>query len=113
MTQRRYNNEAGLSAAIVKALCMMDGIRCQKMKGTAFGKPTLDILGSKNGMFFWLEVKQPGGCPTDRQFLTMREWIKDGAVATWTTSVRGAIDFVSEDWSGLTKEKMLEGFHGE
>ena len=108
---KKYNNESGLSEAIVKAFNKISGVKCQKVHGSAYGKPTLDILGSRNGQLFWLEVKQVGKKPTARQLNTMKEWIDCGAIATWTTSVRGAMGFLLADWRQLTEKKMLEGFH--
>ena len=109
---KKYNNESGLSEAIVKAFNKIAGVKCQKVHGSAYGKPTLDILGSKNGHLFWLEVKQEGKKPTSRQFNTMKEWMDCGSIATWTTSVTGAMGFLLADWRQLTEKKMLEGFHG-
>jgi hypothetical protein len=108
-----YQSEAALSTAIIERYNRLRHIKCQKIKGTAYGKPTLDILGSKHGRLFWLEVKQPGKKPTKRQFNTMQEWIDEGAIATWTTSIEGAMRFLMTDWTSLTVGKMLEGFHGE
>ena len=108
---KKYNNESGLSEAIVKAFNKISGVKCQKVHGSAYGKPTLDILGSRNGHLFWLEVKQAGKKPTARQLNTMKEWIDCGAIATWTTSVAGAMSFLLADWRQLTENKMLEGFH--
>lgn len=119
MTQKKYASEAALSTAIIKRLNKIQKVRCQKIKGGPYGMRTLDILGSAGGIFFWLEVKQPdGGEPTPNQYLTMREWIDDGAYATWTTSVAGAMlfidellrDAISRD-ENLTKQRMLGGFH--
>ena len=109
----RHGNEASLSRVIVTKLNELPRIKCQKCHGTAYGMPTLDIFGSKDGKFFWLEVKQPGEKPTKRQYNTMKDWIREGAVASWTDSVKGAMSFVEQDWSLLTVERMLEGFHGD
>lgn len=110
---KRYNNESDLSSEITKKLNSITNVRCQKIKASVYGEPTLDIVGSKTGQFFWLEVKQPGKKPTKRQYSTMKDYIDNGAIATWTDSVKGAISFIKEDWSFLTKEKMLEGFHAD
>ena len=107
----RYNNESDLSAVIVEKFNQIHNVKCQKIHGTAYGKPTLDILGSRNGLLFWLEVKQAGKKPTKRQFKTMKDWIEEGAIATWTDSVEGAMKFLLADWRQLTETKMLEGFH--
>ena len=109
--ERAYRCEADLSTAIIEKLNKQNGVKCQKIKGTAYGKPTLDILGSKSGRFFWLETKQPGEKPTKRQYNTMKDWISVGAVASWTTSVEGAMKFYLADWSTLTEKQMMEGFH--
>lgn len=109
---KEHGNEADLSRAIVAKLNELPNVKCQKCHGSAYGMPTLDIFGSNNGKFFWLESKQPGQRPTKRQYNTMRNWIKKGAVASWTDSVKGAMSFIEQDWSLLTAEKMLEGFHG-
>ena len=45
--ERAFKNEAALSTAIIDKLNKQNGVKCQKIKGTAYGKPTLDILGSK------------------------------------------------------------------
>lgn len=108
---KRYANESKLSDAIIKKFNTKDAVICQKIKGTVYGQPTLDILGSRAGKFFWLEVKQPGEKPTDRQYNTMKKWIKKGAVASWTDSVGGAMKFLLADWDKLTETSMLEGFH--
>ena len=109
--ERAFGNEAALSTAIIEKLNKQNGVKCQKIKGTAYGKPSLDILGSKSGRFFWLETKQPGEKPTKRQYNTMKDWISVGAVASWTTSVEGAMKFFLADWSTLTEKQMMEGFH--
>lgn len=109
---QRYNNESDLSAIIVEKFNKIQNVKCQKIHGTAYGKPTLDILGSRNGLLFWLEVKQPGKKPTKRQYRTMKDWIEENAIATWTDSVEGAMKFLLSDWRQLTETKMLEGFHG-
>lgn len=109
--ERAFRCEADLSTAIIEKLNKQDGVKCQKIKGTAYGKPTLDILGSRHGRLFWLEVKQPGEKPTKRQYNTMKDWISVGAVASWTTSVEGAMKFYLADWSTLTEKQMMEGFH--
>jgi len=109
--ERVFQNEAALSTAIIEKFNRLQHIKCQKIKGTAYGKPTLDILGSKHGKLFWLEVKQPGEKPTKRQYNTMQDWIDVGAIATWTTSVESAMKFLLADWTSLTVAKMLEGFH--
>ena len=111
--ERVFNNEAALSTAIIDKLNKQNGVKCQKIKGTAYGKPTLDILGAKHGRLFWLEVKQPGKAPTKRQYNTMQEWIDQGCIATWTTSIEGAMKLLLTDWTTLTVTKMKEGFHGE
>ena len=109
--ERAYRCEADLSTAVIDKLNKQNGVKCQKIKGSAYGKPMLDILGSKNGRFFWLETKQPGEKPTKRQYNTMKDWISVGAVASWTTSVEGAMKFYLADWSTLTEKQMMEGFH--
>lgn len=108
---KKYNNESDLTEGIIERFNKIKRVRCQKIRGTAYGKPTLDILGSKMGMFFWLEVKQPGEKPTKRQYNTMKTWIKDDAIASWTDSLEGAMKFLLSDWSNLTETQMLEGFH--
>ena len=111
IAERVFNCEADLSTAIITKFNQLNNVKCQKIKGTAYGKPTLDILGSRHGRLFWLEVKQPGEKPTRRQYNTMQEWIDVGCIASWTTSVEGAMRFLLEDWRSLTNQKMLEGFH--
>ena len=108
---RAFSTESALSTAIIEKYNRLQHVKCQKIKGTAYGKPTLDILGSKNGRFFWLETKQPGEKPTDRQYNTMKDWISVGAIASWTDSVEGAMKFFLADWSTLTEKQMMEGFH--
>lgn len=110
---RPFRTEADLSTAIIKKFNSLKNVRCQKVKGSAYGLPTLDIVGSRHGMFFWLEVKQPGGKPTTRQKYTMKRWIEDGAIASWTDSVEGAMKFLLSDWRQLTETKMMEGFHAD
>ena len=111
--QAEHGSEANLSRVIINKLNELPHIKCQKCHGTAYGMPTLDIFGSNDGKFFWLEVKQPGEKPTKRQYKTMRDWIKKRAIASWTDSVKGAMSFVEQDWSLLTEKKMLEGFHAD
>jgi len=106
-----FANEAALSAAIVKKLNANEQTICQKVKGSAWGQRTLDIMGSHYGLFFWLEVKQPGNKPTENQFLTMQKWIDHGGHASWTTTVQGAVSFLECIISRkATKEIMLKGF---
>lgn len=109
--EQAFRCEADLSTAIIEKLNRQNGVKCQKIKGTAFGKPTLDILGSRGGRFFWLEVKQPGEKPTKRQYNTMKDWISVWAIASWTDSVDGAMSFYLADWGTLTETQMLGGFH--
>ena len=108
-----HGNEASLSRVIIEKLNEHPHVKCQKCHGSAYGMPTLDIFGSNLGRFFWLEVKQPGEKPTKRQCKTMKDWIKKGAIASWTDSVKGAMSFIEQDWSLLTEAKMLEGFHAD
>lgn len=110
---KAFSTESALSTAIIERYNRLQHVKCQKIKGTAFGKPTLDILGAKHGRLFWLEVKQPGKAPTKRQYNTMQEWIDQGCIATWTTSIEGAMKLLLTDWTTLTVTKMKEGFHGE
>lgn len=109
---QRYNNESDLSTAIMRKFNAIKNVRCQKVKASVYGQTTLDIVGSKGGRFFWLEVKQPGRKPTMRQYSTMKQWIGDGAIATWTDSIEGAMKFLLSDWRQLTQADMLGGFHG-
>ena len=109
--EKVFRCEADLSTAIIEQFNRLKHVKCQKIKGTAYGKPTLDIMGSRHGRLFWLEVKQPGKAPTMRQYNTMKEGIDVGAIATWTTSVKGAMEFLLADWRDITQLKMLEGFH--
>lgn len=108
---KKYNNESDLSTLIVKKFNTIKNVRCQKIKASAYGHATLDIVGSRSGKFFWLEVKQQGKKPTMRQYSTMKQWIDDGAIATWTNSLEGAMKFLLSDWTKLTKLDMLGGFH--
>ena len=106
-----YNNESDLSTAIVNKFNRLNNVRCQKVKASSYGQPTLDIIGGRNGKLFWLEVKKPGNKPTSRQKNTMKKWIADGCIATWTDSLEGAMKFLLADWRQLTETTMLEGFH--
>jgi len=110
--EKRFASEAALSKVIVDKFNSHGMVKCQKIRGSVYGLPTLDILGSKRGLFFWLEVKQEGEKPTDSQYNTMKEWIKKGAVASWTDSPEGAMKFLLAEWSRLTESELLEGFHG-
>jgi len=109
---REFSSETDMTEAIVDKFNDLDYpiVKCQKIRGTAFGKPTLDIFGVRNSRFFWLEVKQPGETPTKRQVSTMKAWIKKGAIASWTDHMEGAISFICIDWETLTEKEMLEGF---
>ena len=69
---QRYNNESDLSTAIMRKFNAIKNVRCQKVKASVYGQTTLDIVGSKGGRFFWLEVKQPGRKPTMRQLTCRR-----------------------------------------
>ena len=111
--KKAHNSEADLSTVIIKKLNGQSQrtVICQKCHGSAYGQPTLDIFGSCDGRFFWLEVKQPGQKPTSRQVNTMKKWIAKGAIASWTDSVEGAMVFIYSDWFKLTDKQMLEGFH--
>ena len=111
--KRSHGLESDLSTAIISKFNSIKNVRCQKVKGTVFGQPTLDIVGSRSGRFFWLEVKQPGKKPTLRQYNTMKKWIDDGAIATWTTDLEGAMRFLLSDWTKLSQADMLGGFHGK
>lgn len=112
-TPKKYASEAALTKAILRQYDKLPYVVAQKVHGSAYGKPTLDIVGSCNGRLFWLEVKQPGGKPTPRQFHTMHKWRERGAIATWTTTIEGAMSLVSSTFCAITREKQEAGFHGE
>ena len=107
---RAYKSETKLQEKIVETLNALVGVRCQKIHGSVYGKPTLDILGSKYGRFFWLEIKQPGEKPTEKQYRTMKNWYENGAVATWTDTVTGALKFIESDFLKISHEEMVDGF---
>lgn len=45
-----------------------------------YGAPTLDCIGCCNGWFFAIETKAPGEKPTPRQFQTIGDMRKAGAI---------------------------------
>lgn len=88
-----YANEAGLSSAIIKKLNGFERTKLRKVKADVCGSPVLDIEGAIRGFHVWIESKQPGKKPTDRQFMTMKSYIDEGSLATWTDHVAGAVAF--------------------
>lgn len=82
--------ETKLQEKIVRELNKIPGVYLQKVHGTPFGKPTVDLTGCINGRRVEIEVKMPGKKPTPRQFNTLRTWAKVGAITGWVTSVEEA-----------------------
>lgn len=89
--------ESVIVAAAIAQLNKIPGCVAQKIHGSAYGHPLLDVLACKDGRMFLLEGKQPGKKPTARQEATMRKWAAAGAVVGWFTSAEEAVDIVVGD----------------
>jgi hypothetical protein len=72
--------EKNITAAILKRLNSMPGCRAKKHHGSMYGSSELDIYGCYLGHAFFLEVKRPGGKPTERQESDIRAWAAVGAI---------------------------------
>lgn len=56
-----------------------------------------DIWGvTPQGRAFFIEVKLPGEKPRENQYKFLEAMRKQGAIAGWATSVKGALDIVYE-----------------
>ncbi|MDE2100313.1 MAG: hypothetical protein KGL39_23885 [Patescibacteria group bacterium] len=56
------------------------------------GATTLDDLCCIGGRFVGIEYKAPGGVPTKRQLLTMKQIRDAGGIALWGDSVEGIME---------------------
>ena len=89
--------ESHIVAKILKALNGLPMCRAEKLHGGPMsGAQKLDIMCCREGRFYYLEVKRPGGKPTDRQKNTMGKWRLTGAVVECVTSADEALDIVGE-----------------
>jgi hypothetical protein len=74
--------EAQVLGQIVRWLQKIDGLWFMKTYGSMYGKAGVpDLIICLNGRFFAIEVKRPGGKPTDLQVATM-----DRINACWGTA---------------------------
>jgi hypothetical protein len=83
--------EAYLVRRVIAALNLVEGCYAMKVHQTRYsrsGEP--DIVGSFMGQSFAIEVKRPGGRPTDLQLYRLNQWAKAGARAGVATSVADA-----------------------
>lgn len=87
--------ETKLQRKIVKALNDLPGCKFQKVHGTPFGSPTVDLTGAVCGRRAEIEVKMPGKEPTKRQYKTLSDWESVGCITGWATSVEEAINIVT------------------
>ena len=88
--------ESTIVTAAINALNKIPGCLAQKIHGSAYGHPTLDVLVCYQGRMLWLECKQPGKKATARQEATMRKWREAGCVCEVFTSKQEALDIVGE-----------------
>lgn len=88
--------ESTIVAAAALALNKIEGCQAQKIHGSAYGHPTLDLLVCYKGQMLWLEAKQPGKKATDRQEATMRKWRKAGCICGVFTSKQEALDYLEQ-----------------
>lgn len=58
-----------------------------------YGTPALDIHGCYRGRFFSIETKAPGGKPTPRQELCMRNIQAAGGDVMWTDSFNSFVSW--------------------
>lgn len=72
--------EKNITKTILKRLNGLPGCRAKKHHGSAWGSAELDVYGCMQGRAFYLEVKRPGGEPTERQQSIIREWEAAGAI---------------------------------
>lgn len=87
--------EKTITSRAIREINKIPGCYCVKIHGGRFSGPTLDILGAKEGVMFFIEMKVPGKEPSPRQEATMRTWEKKGgAKVTWADSWKDALDFV-------------------
>lgn len=89
--------ETTITRRAIKEINKIPGCYCEKIHGSRFSNPTLDIIGAKEGVMFWIEMKQPGKEPSPRQWATMRKWKeKGGAKVAWADSWENALNFVKK-----------------
>lgn len=87
-------SEGRLQAKIVKALNALPGCLFQKIHGSAYGKPSVDLSGAVYGRRCEIEVKMPGKQPTERQHATLKKWEDVGCIVGWATSIEEAKQIV-------------------
>ncbi len=85
--------EISIVNAVIKHIESLGG-RAVKNHGTAYGHPTVDILGCLQGRMLQIEVKRPGKKATRRQLLCLRNWASAGAITGVVTSVDEARDLL-------------------
>lgn len=89
--------ESKLVGKIVAAINELDGCKAQKIHGSPWGKPLVDILVCKKGRLGLLEAKvDPKAGPTPRQAATLRSWANSGAFVGCVHSVDEALEIVRQ-----------------
>lgn len=87
--------EANLVRRVLAELNSWPDTYAIKTHGSRFGRAgTPDILGSRYGQIFLLELKAPGRKPTVIQRKELARWRASGARADWFDSFDAAVDFV-------------------
>ena len=89
--------ESAIVTKAIAALNKVPGCLAQKIHGSVYGHPTLDVLVCYNGQMLFLECKQPGKKATDRQEATMRRWRAVGCICGVFTTTQEALDFLPKE----------------
>jgi len=83
-------------SAVEKAICdfaRKNGITPLKLAGPG-DKGKADRLFMRNGKAVFMEIKRPGGKPTELQLRFLRERLADGFQAAWFDNASDAIDWL-------------------
>jgi len=87
--------ESSIVKAIVRKLNAIPGCRIKKHHGSMYGAMEVDLYGCCNGRAVFIEAKQPGKKPTDRQRAELESWKAVGAITGVATSVAEAMEIIA------------------
>jgi len=90
--------ESTIVKKILTWLNKQPGVKAEKTHGGMYGKSGKpDITGCINGRRFELEVKRPGGKPTQLQLKELREWKEAGAITAVVYSLDDVKSILSHE----------------